>query len=344
MKGRAPHPFRRFKMMKQTRESKKIIIAAVASILLSVKNTIIQCQARLFPLKRATLGLCLLLLLLVSCASGPSGLTRHSGNLWNDRECPWIPKWRHADLSSINGKSPFDYYVKGSPGTQIGYQIPVGLNKIEAKVLWSNQFMDYIELPLDVKEGRSYVVFSYELEQGQDPNTVIPCVAPPPTGGEPIYAPLFGRDGKSWADIIVTRSGNESVGKIIAKYSAGFLVGMIEVTVAQALGPILIPTYIIEEIYKGQKRKRASAASQDKAASTEILPTDSSLDSPIQPPDSTVDDGTKAEDNTVAPASQPAEPPSDPTARPFDGCCYVWIEDFETKEVVAGTRPSGLNK
>lgn len=328
-------------MTTQTRESKKTTIATVAARLLSVKGTVIDYQIKLFPFARAFLGLCLLWLLLVSCASGP---TRNSGNLWCDRECLWMPKWRHANLSTIDGKSPNDFYVRGSPGTQIGYQIPFGPHTVEVKVSWSNQYMDYIELPLDVKEGRAYVVFSYELEKGQDPNTAKPCVRSPTTDGEPIYAPLFGRDGKSWADIIVTRSGDESVGKIIAKESAGLLVGMIGVTVAQALGPILIPTHIIEDIYKGQKGKSAFAASQDNTASTDTVTTDKSPDPPIQPADSTLDNGTKAEDNTVATASQPAEPPSDPTARPFDGCCYVWIEDFETKEVVAGTRPPGLAK
>ena len=287
--------------------------------------------------------------LTVSCASGP-GPKRQSGNLWCDRERLWMPKWRYAHLSTIDGKSPNDFYVKGAPGTQIGYQIPFGLNTVETNVLWSNQYMDYIELPLDVKEGRKYVVYAYELDDGQNPNAATPCIEPPTSvtpstaGGQPIYAPLFGRDGKSWGKIIATRSGDESVGKIIGKESAGFLVDTIGGTVGWLLGPILLPAYIIEEIYKGQKRKRASATSQDNTASTETLPTDNNSDTPIQPPDSTLDTATKPEDAAVANVVQPAKPPLAPTARPFDGCCYVWVEDFESREVVAGTRPSGLNK
>ena len=46
----------------------------------------------------------------------------------------------------------------------------------------------------------------------------------------------------------------------------------------------------------------------------------------------------------VATISRAVEPPPVPTARPFDGCCYVWIEDADTREVVAGTRLPGAEK
>jgi hypothetical protein len=297
---------------------------------------------------KTSVGMLAVVTIISSCASGP-GPRRQSGNLWCDKDCIYKTRWTYTDLSGINGKSPNDYYVKGVPKTHIGYQTPVGLNKVEVKTLWTNQFTDYTELPLDVKEGRSYVVFSYELEQGQDPNTANPCVAPPKTdmttsGGQPIYAPLFGKDGKSWGKVIASKSGNESLGEVIAKETAGFMVDTIELTAAYFLSPFLLSAYFIEEISKAQKARKTAAASQDNTANTETQLTDNNSDTPIQPLDSTLDTATKPEDAAVAKVSKPAEPPPAPIARPFDGCCYVWIEDFETREVVAGTRPTGAGR
>jgi hypothetical protein len=291
--------------------------------------------------------------LTVSCASGP-GPKRQSGNLWCDRERLWMPKWRYAHLSTIDGKSPNDFYVKGAPGTHIGYQIPCGLNTVETNVLWSNQYMDYIELPLDVKEGRSYVVFAYELEQGQDPNAATPCIEPPtnvapPTAGKASSSEqsfsglLFGKDGKSWGQIIATRSGDESVGEVIAKETAGFMVDIIGITAGYFFAPFALSEYFIKEISKAQKARKAAAASQDNTANTETQPIDNTTDTIAQPPDSTLDSATKPEDTTIT-VDQSTEQPPAPTARPFDGFCYVWVEDFESREVVAGTRPSGAGK
>jgi hypothetical protein len=69
-------------MNTQAKESKKIVIPAIAVLLLSVKNTVIHYQAKLFPFAKAFLGLCLSGLLLVSCASEGSGQKR-AGNIWN---------------------------------------------------------------------------------------------------------------------------------------------------------------------------------------------------------------------------------------------------------------------
>jgi len=52
----------------------------------------------------------------------------------------------------------------------------------------------------------------------------------------------------------------------------------------------------------------------------------------------------QADQDKVAIKSQPDETPATPTTRPYDGCCYVWIEDIGTREVVAGTRPPGASK
>lgn len=30
---------------------------------------------------------------------------------------------------------------------------------------------------------------------------------------------------------------------------------------------------------------------------------------------------------------------TEPTRRPYDNCCYIWIEDFDTGEVVSGHKP-----
>jgi hypothetical protein len=60
-------------MNRQVMESKKIMIAAVAALVLSVKNTVIDYQAKLFPFAKAFLGLCLsgnsgrLLLIATAC-------------------------------------------------------------------------------------------------------------------------------------------------------------------------------------------------------------------------------------------------------------------------------------
>ena len=311
---------------------------------------IIRCLSlhKSFCILKIIAGVLVIAVLTASCASGPEP-KRQTGNLWCDRERLWMTKWRYAHLSTIDGKSPNDFYVKGSPKTQIGYQIPFGLNTVETNVLWSNQYMDYIELPLDVKEGRKYVVYAYELDDGQDHNTANPYVAPPTTGKtssseQSFLGPLFGKDGKSWGQVIATRSAEESLGEVIAKETAGFMVDIIEITAGYILGPFLLSEYFIKEISRGQKARIAAAAAQNDTAHTSTQPTDNKTDSSTQPPDSTLDTATKPEDVAVANVVQPAEPPSAPTARPFDGCCYVWIEDSETREVVAGTRLPGVGK
>jgi hypothetical protein len=57
-------------MNAQARESIKTILPTKASLLLSVKYTIIEYQVKLFPFAKAFLGLCLSGLILVSCATG----------------------------------------------------------------------------------------------------------------------------------------------------------------------------------------------------------------------------------------------------------------------------------
>ena len=60
-------------MNRQAKELTKAMLSTIASLLLSVKNTVIEYQAKLFPFAKAFLGLCLSGLLLVSCASGLQG-------------------------------------------------------------------------------------------------------------------------------------------------------------------------------------------------------------------------------------------------------------------------------
>ena len=275
---------------------------------------IIRCLSlhKSFCFPKTIIGVLVIAVLTVSCASR-SGPSRQGGNLWCDKNCIWKTKWTYTDLSRINGNSPNDYYVKGSPKTPIGYQIPVGLNKVEVKTLWTNQFTDHSELPLDVKEGRSYVVFAYELEQGQDPNTAAPCVAPP------TYNEFWEGSKKAM------------LGGLLQGLAPGILF----------TAPVWLPIYYP---YKHEQSKKYSTVSQDNTANTETQPIDNATDTIAQPPVSTLDSATKPEDTTITPVDQSVEQPPAPTARPFDGCCYVWIEDAETKEVVAGTRPSGLNK
>jgi hypothetical protein len=60
-------------MNRQAKESKKITIPAVAALVLSVKNTVIEYQTKLFPFAKAFLGICLsrnwarLLLIATAC-------------------------------------------------------------------------------------------------------------------------------------------------------------------------------------------------------------------------------------------------------------------------------------
>ena len=308
----------------------------------------------LHNIPKASVGMFVVIMIISSCASG-TGPRRQSGNLWCDKDCIYKTRWTYTDLSGINGKSPNDYYVKGAPKAHIGYQIPVALNKVEVKTLWTNQFTDYTELLINVKEGRSYAVFSYELEKGQDPNTATPCIAPPtsvtpPTAGKASSSEqsfsglLFGKDGKSWGQVIATRSGDESVGEVIAKETAGFMVDIIGITAGYFFAPFALSEYFIKEISKAQKARKTAAASQDNTANSETQRTDNSSDTPLQPPESTLDTATKPEEAAVANVVESAEPPPAPTARPFDNCCYVWVEDFDAREVVAGTRPTGAGQ
>ena len=107
-----------------------------------------------------------------------------------------------------------------------------------------------------------------------------------------------------------------------------------------------------QEVVKMQKESRqynpqineANSGSQEGTTIKEVQPTDNKAEIVTQPPDSTLVTETKPEETVVAKVSQIVEPPPPPTARPFDGCCYVWIEDSETKEVVAGTRLPGAGK
>lgn len=43
----------------------------------------------------------------------------------------------------------------------------------------------------------------------------------------------------------------------------------------------------------------------------------------------------------TAPLSMAADELPTPTTRPFDGCCFVWLEEPSSKEIVAGSSPWG---
>jgi hypothetical protein len=313
---------RRCKMNKQAKESKKITIPAVAALLLSVKNTFIEHQARLFPFARAFFGFCLAGLLLVSCASGGLGQKR-TGNLWWG-SCTKISK----EDCTINGHNLEKYWFNDTKSKTYGYQIPHGKHNVEIGTRWSNGFEDSTQLTLDVKEGRKYTFHTYELKEGQDPNaSVVPTeeCKDHSRGWSKTYYPTSTSGGKWKKDDTIA----------FLAY-AGL-----------AYPPLWALGFVLAYASDRQQRSpqiNEAKTNPDSTANTETQSTDSIAETIAQPPDSTPDTETKPEETVVTKVSQIVEPPAPPTARPFDGCCYVWIEDADTREVVAGTRLPGAGK
>ena len=302
-------------MNKQAKES--IILPTIASLLLSVKNTVIEYQAKLFPFVKAFLGICLSGLILASCASEQ----KRAGNIW------WADYTQNSRVDCvIDGQNLGHYWFNDSTSKTYGYKIPQGQHNVEISTRWSNGLEDSTQLTFDVKEGKKYTIYTHELQEGQDPNAgaVLP---------------------KDYQE--QTYTGNVG-GKILKTVGEGVLasVGGTAVVGASLLffvygSPIWVP-YVAYAYYQHNKKiKEAAKGTQDNSTNTEVQPTDSVVDTVAQPPDPTLDTEIKPEDSAVANISQPVELPSAPTARPFDGCCYVWIEDFETREVVAGKRLPG---
>jgi hypothetical protein len=243
------------------------MLSTIASLVLSVKNTIIVYQAKLFPFARAFLGLCLSGLILVSCASGQ----RMAGNIElisRGTNCQWLS----SGFSTIDGQDASKYWSVDPKAKLFGYQIPQGHRNIEVWTEWSNQFKDNSQLLLDVKQGRSYVVYAMELQTGQGPTAPLPCTL------------------NQSSEYMRRKSTEQWVGWVAAPLIYPFPI----------IPAVALPISLIFELSKKQDKE----VDQDK----------------------------------IAIVSQPSDTPPPPAARPFDGCCYVWIEDFETKEVVAGTR------
>jgi len=76
-------------MNRQAKELTKDMVSIIALLVLSVKNTVINYQAKLFPFARVFFGFCLSGLLLVSCTSGK----RMAGNIElisRGMDCQWL--------------------------------------------------------------------------------------------------------------------------------------------------------------------------------------------------------------------------------------------------------------
>jgi hypothetical protein len=308
-------------MNRQAKELTKAMLSTIASLLLSVKNAAIDYQAKLFPFAKAFLGLCLSGLLLVSCASGVSGPKR-AGNIW------WADYTQNSRGDcSIDGQKMGDYWFNDSKNKTYGYQIPQGEHNVGIGTRWSNGFVDSTQLTLDVKEGRKYTIYMHELQEGQDPNAPVDITREyKDYGGGRAYR---GTSGGNW---------KEDAMQYI------FVAGL-------AYPPLWVLGFALAAVSDIQRvRQRSSQINeantnpQDGTANMETQPTDSVVETLAQPPDSTLVTETKPEETAITTASQTIEPPPAPTARPFDGCCYVWVEDSETKEVVAGTRLPGAGK
>jgi hypothetical protein len=156
------------------------------------------------------------------------------------------------------------------PYRKKSYQIPSGHHTIDVTTRWSNEFLETSQLALDVKEGKSYVVFAFELEKGQDTTTAQGCINQPTTNQPTtVEKPSLGYEAAKWIA--------KSVGTIVIL----------------TFGEFTLPIWLGKTIYDEYQKDH---------------------------------------------------PPPASTARPFDGCCYVWAEDFETREVVAGIRPLGAGQ
>jgi len=305
-------------MNRQAKELTKTMLSAVASLLLSVKNSAIDYQVKLFPFARAFLGLCLTGLLLVSCASGGSGPKRAGNISWAD-----YTQNSRGDCS-IDGQNMDKYWFNDTKSNTYGYQIPHGEHNVGIGTRWSNGFEDSTQLTLDTKEGRKYMIYTHELKEGQDPNAPVDVT-------------------KDYSEGRTYRSPSGGKWKEDAKQYL-FVAGLAYPPLLGLLAIILVVDEGIMKPRPYSSRINETNTNPDGTANTETQPTDSVVGTVAQPPDSTLVTETKPEETVVAKVSQIVEPPPAPTVRPFDGCCYVWIEDSETKEVVAGTRLPGAGK
>jgi hypothetical protein len=287
-----------------------------------MKNTGMEYQTKLFPLAKAFFGFCLVGLLLVSCASGP----KRSGNLWNANTD--TGRLNYFGASAVDGQNILQYWFEDQKSKQFGYQLPHGHHNVEISTTWSNGFENSTQLPLDVKDGSKYAVYAYELQEGQDPTTPVDLTK---AYQEQTYTGNAG--GKALKTL-----GEAVLGSVGGTAMAGaslifFVYG----------SPIWVPYVAYAYYQRNMKSKEAAKGPQDNTTNTEVQTADSVVDTAAQPPDSTLDTETKSEDTATVTVSQSVEPPP-PTARPFDGCCYVWIEDSDTREVVAGTSLPGARK
>jgi hypothetical protein len=302
-------------MNDQANEPTKIMLTTRASLLPLAKSTITTYQAKLFLFAKVFLGLYLSGLLLVSCASASGSdasvsVSKRAGNMrWAD----YGPREnRIISVSTIDGEDIARYCLGDPLDKKYGYSISQGVHAIGITTTWSNRFEDQTQLALDVKEGRSYVIYAYELEKGQDP-----------------YASVFNPKGDQKHEH-KEYGGRTSLLPSVKDFVLASLLPFISIA-----SPVWIPgKYLYEKTSEGSRHNMANTQQQ---------PTDSVVETVAQPPDSPLETETKSEETVVATFSQNIELPPASTARPFDGCCYVWIEDAGTREVVAGTRLPGAN-
>lgn len=305
-------------MNRQVKELTKAMVSAIASLLLSVKNTFIEYQTKLIPFAKAFFGFCLAGVILASCASGQ----KRAGNIW------WADYTQSSRGDcSIDGQKMGEYWFNDTKSKTYGYQIPHGQHNVEISTRWSNGFEDSTQLAFDVKEGKKYTFQAYELQEGQDPNA-------------PVVLTTEYQD----------QTYKGSVGGKIFKDVWEITSGTVLMTVAIAASPYIVlsmpvwlpPLYLYEKNRKDLKRAAVSAESQTNDAMTETVeqPPEYTV---AQPLDTTAEIKTKPED-TATTVSQLVVRPPVPSDRPFDGCCYVWIEDADTREVVAGTRLPGAGR
>ena len=304
-------------MNRQAKELTKAMLSTIASLLLSVKNTVIEYQTKLFPFAKAFLGLCLSGLLLVSCASGQ----KRTGNIW------WADYTQNSrEDCSIDGQKMGEYWFNDSKNKTYGYQIPQGEHNVGIGIRWSNGFVDSTQLTLDVKEGKKYTIYMHELQEGQDPNAPVNVT----------------KDYKDYSEGRTYRS--PSGGNWIGEASAFLAYAGLAYPPLWVLGFALAAVSDIQRVRQRSPQINEAKTNPDGTANTEAQPTDSVAETVVQPPDPTPDTEAKPDDTSITTVSQSVEPPPAPTARPFDGCCYVWVEDSDTKEVVAGTRLPGAGQ
>ena len=169
-----------------------------------------------------------------------------------DLEVPgrvWVVFPDRSSYRTENGSlRPLSLLIDGKPDN-----LPVvGRHRIEAKVRWSNDFVETVALDATLAARHWYRAFAFEISPGADPATAV----------------------------VRTRTTNETLGDAV--------LGGLGTAVMFGVAPVAVPGILI-----------------------------------------------------TAPWWMAADKSPAPTTRPVAGCCFVWLEDPSSEDIVAGSSPWG---